>query len=90
MLLPPTLLTFPGIGSVAEDTHEGMAVLEKNLDELRAAEFPAFQAGIEAGADFVMVSHVSAPNVVGDNTPCSLSEEIMTNLPPSCTAFNTP
>lgn len=71
---------FPGIGSVAEDTHEGMAVLEKNLDELRAAEFPAFQAGIEAGADFVMVSHVSAPNVVGDNTPCSLSEEIMTNL----------
>ena len=71
---------FPGIGSVAEDTHDGMAVLEKNLDDLRAAEFPAFQAGIEAGADFVMVSHVSAPNVVGDNTPCSLSEEIITNL----------
>ncbi len=71
---------FPGIGSVAEDSHEGMAILEKNLDELRAAEFPAFQAGIEAGANFVMVSHVSAPNIVGDNTPCSLSEEVVTNL----------
>ena len=71
---------FPGIGAVAEDTHDGMAVLEKSLDELRAAEFPAFQAGIEAGADFIMVGNVSAPNVVGDNTPCSLSEEIITNL----------
>ncbi len=71
---------FPGIGSVGEDTHEGMAVLEKNLEELRASEFPAFQAGIEAGADFIMISHVSAPNVVGDNTPCSLSEEVVTSL----------
>ncbi len=71
---------FPGIGSVAGDTHDGMAVLEKNLDELRAAEFQAFRAGIEAGAHFIMVSHVSVPNVVGDNTPCSLSEEMITNL----------
>ncbi len=71
---------FPGIGSVAGDTHDGMAVLEKNLDELRAAEFQAFRAGIEAGAHFVMVSHISVPNVVGDNTPSSLSEEMITNL----------
>ena len=71
---------FPGIGSVSDDTHEGMAVLEKSLDDLRASEFVAFQAGIEAGADFIMVSHVSAPNVVGDNTPCSMSEEVITNL----------
>ena len=27
-----------------------------------------------------MVSHVSAPNVVGDNTPCSLSEMVITNM----------
>lgn len=71
---------FPGIGSVAEDTHDGMAVLEKTTDELRASEFVAFKSGIDAGAHFVMISHASAPNVVGDNTPCSLSEEVITNL----------
>ena len=71
---------FPGIGSVAEDTHDGMATLEKTTDELRTSEFVAFKAGIDAGAHFVMVGHVVAPNVVGDNTPCSLSEEVITNL----------
>ncbi len=71
---------FPGIGSVKEDTHDGMAVLEKTTDELRASEFVAFKTGIDAGAHFVMMSHASAPNVVGDNTPCSLSEEVITNL----------
>lgn len=71
---------FPGIGSVTEDTHDGMAMLEKTKDELRVSEFVAFKAGIDAGAHFVMVSHASAPNVVGDNTPCSLSQEVITNL----------
>ena len=71
---------FPGIGSVSADTHDGKAVLEKSLDELRASEFVAFRTGIEAGADFVMVGHVSAPNIVGDDTPCSMSGEVITNL----------
>lgn len=71
---------FPGIGSVTADTHDGMAVLEKSADDLRASEFVAFKTGIDAGAHFVMVSHVSAPNVVGDNTPCSLSEMVITNM----------
>lgn len=71
---------FPGIGAATEDTHEGMAVIEKSADELKASEFVSFQAGIEAGAHFVMVGHASLPNVVGDNTPCSLSEEVVTNM----------
>lgn len=71
---------FPGIGAAAEDTHEGMAVLEKSADDLRGAEWIPFQSGIDAGVHFVMAGHVSLPNVVGDNTPCSLSEEVITNL----------
>ena len=39
-----------------------------------------FQAGMDAGVHMVMVSHVSAPNLSGDNTPCSLSGEVITNL----------
>lgn len=71
---------FPGIGSVTEDTHDGMATLEKGTEELRTCEFVAFKAGIDAGVHLVMVGHAAAPNVTGDNTPCSMSEEVITNL----------
>ncbi len=68
---------FPGLGDAAEDTHDGMAVTERTLEEFQTVEFPAFKAGIDAGADFVMVSHVSAPALAGDNTPASLSKEVI-------------
>lgn len=71
---------FPGLGDTAEDTHEGMASTEKSLEDFGAVDFPVYQAGIEAGADFVMVSHLSVPNVTGDNTPASLSEKMITEV----------
>lgn len=71
---------FPGIGSASEDTHEGTVIIEKSADELKASDFVPFRSGIDAGARFVMVGHASLPNVIGDNTPCSLSEEVITNM----------
>lgn len=71
---------FPGLGDTTEDTHDGMAVSEKTLDEFTAQDFPVYQAGIAAGVKFIMVSHLSTPNVVGDNTPASLSSVIITDL----------
>lgn len=68
---------FPGLGDTTEDTHNGMAVTERTLEEFQATEFPVFKAGIDAGADFVMVSHVSAPALTGDNTPASLSGAVI-------------
>ncbi len=68
---------FPGLGGAVEDTHDGMAVTERSLEEFQSVEFPAFKAGIDAGADFVMVSHVSAPALAGDNTPASLSKDVV-------------
>lgn len=71
---------FPGLGDTTEDTHDGMATTERTLDDMRGSEFLSFQAGIDAGVDFVMVSHVSAPNVLGDNMPCSLSNQMITDV----------
>lgn len=71
---------FPGLGDTTEDTHEGMANTKKSLDDFNAVDFPVYQAGIEAGTDFVMVSHLSAHNVTGDNTPASLSEKMITEI----------
>ncbi len=71
---------FPGLGDTTEDTHEGMAVTDKTLEDFAAVDFPVYQAGISAGADFVMVGHLSAPNVTGDNTPASLSGKMITEI----------
>lgn len=71
---------FPGHGSTEADSHLGTSVTDRTLDELREAELLPFRAGIEAGAGMIMVSHMSAPAVTGDNTPCDLSPVIVTDL----------
>lgn len=71
---------FPGHGSTEGDTHDGYAYTNKTLDEMRQCELIPFEEGIKAGCDFVMVGHISAPNVTGDNTPSSMSKTIITDL----------
>ncbi len=71
---------FPGHGSTSADSHSGLSVSSRTSDELRQAELLPFSAGIDAGSAFVMISHMSLPNVVGDNTPCDLSYTIVTEL----------
>ena len=71
---------FPGLGSTLEDTHDGMSVSEKTLEDFGTTDFLTFQAGIDAGAEFVMVSHLSVPNITGDNTPSSISEKMITEV----------
>lgn len=71
---------FPGIGSSKDDTHIGMAISDRTAEQFRAEEFAVFKAGIEAGADFVMVSHLAAPALTGDNTPCCMSEAVVTGI----------
>ncbi|MCM1044157.1 MAG: hypothetical protein NC417_01480 [Candidatus Gastranaerophilales bacterium] len=71
---------FPGIGSSTADTHNGMATTDRTQEEFRAEEFTVFQAGIDAGAKMVMVGHMAAPELTGDNTPCSLSDVVVTDI----------
>jgi beta-N-acetylhexosaminidase len=58
-----TLKHFPGHGSVPEDTHFDAAVDDRSLDEMRANDLVPFVAGIAAGADAVMMAHVTYPQV---------------------------
>ena len=59
--MPATLKHFPGHGSVLEDTHFDAAVDDRTLDAMRALDLVPFVAGIEAGADAVMMAHVVYP-----------------------------
>ena len=71
---------FPGLGSAEGDTHEGRAEITKTLDEMRASDFVPFQQGIEAGADFVMVSHAVAVSLDEEAVPSSLSKKVITDI----------
>lgn len=71
---------FPGHGSTVEDTHESAARMDKTLEELEGKDLLPFQAGIEAGADFVMVGHLSAPAAAGEDVPAVFSETLVTGV----------
>lgn len=75
-----TLKHFPGLGGVSADTHDGAASTNATLEQLKEKDFLPFQAGIDAGAPLVMVSHLSAPSVTGDDRPASLSTSIIDGL----------
>ena len=58
-----TLKHFPGHGTVREDTHVDTAVDPRPLHEIEAHDLLPFRAGIDAGADAVMMAHVIYPQV---------------------------
>lgn len=73
-----TLKHFPGIGSSNGDTHDGSVFLERTFEEMKENEFVPFKAGIEAGADFIMVSHVIVDGADETPLPADLSHNVVT------------
>ena len=69
---------FPGHGSTKTDSHDGAATVDKTLPQLRQEDLKPFMSGITAGADMVMVGHLTVPTM--DDAPASLSHKIVTNL----------
>ena len=58
----------------------GFPLINSSLDELKKKEFLPYINAIEQGLDFVIVGHVSVPNVIGDDTPSSLSEKMISEV----------
>ena len=73
---------FPGYGSATVDDHNGTSIVEKTLDELESCDLVPFQSIIaqEGSVPFVMVTHLSYPNVTGSDTPADLSSAIVTDI----------
>ena len=68
-----TLKHFPGYGDNG-DSHTAIIQDNRSLDELRQADFLPFQAGIDAGADSILVSHNILTKI--DTVPSSISPKI--------------
>ena len=75
-----SLKHFPGQGSSQGDTHIESVNIDSSITGLRKNDFVPFEAGIEAGADFVMVSHISVSKVTETAQPASMSKLIMETI----------
>ena len=72
---------FPGIGSTTQSTKNGMASTDRSAEDFRANEFAVFQSCIDSGeTKMITVSNMAAPSLTGDNTPCSLSGAVVTDI----------
>lgn len=72
--LGTVLKHFPGYGDNG-DTHYSSATDSRLYSELQNNDFLPFQAGIKAGADSILVSHVTVNSIDSEN-PASLSEPV--------------
>ena len=64
---------FPGYGNNV-DTHTGVAIDNRTLDEFRNNDFVPFIQGINDGAEAILVSHNIIENI--ENVPASLSKNV--------------
>lgn len=69
-----TLKHFPGYGS-NEDTHTGTSVDERSYEDIIGNDLPPFEAGIDAGAEAVLVSH-NIVNSIDNVNSASLSASV--------------
>ncbi len=71
---------YPGHGDTSSDTHVGSALTDKTWSQLKNCELIPFAAGIQAGADMVMVAHILAPNADDSGLPASMSQTLLSRL----------
>ena len=75
----PVIKHFPGHGDTEVDSHIGLPVVEKSIDQLYDFEFVPFKKSIESGADAVMVSHILMKQI-DDKNPATLSYNLITGI----------
>lgn len=76
--ITPVFKHFPGHGDTAEDSHAGLAVTYKTMEEMAVCEWLPF---LEAGSmDCIMAAHVAAPEITGGMTPATMSYRMVTEI----------
>lgn len=82
---------FPGHGDTATDSHYGLPMVDKSLEELRMNELIPFETVIDRGVDMVMTAHILYPQLETgteysvktgkqESLPATMSPNIITEL----------
>lgn len=70
---------FPGHGDTSVDSHYGLPIVTKTLDELNNMEFAPFKEAIKQGIPAIMVTHIILDSV--DNEyPSSMSDKVVNGI----------
>jgi beta-N-acetylhexosaminidase len=69
---------FPGHGDTSVDSHTGLPVVTKSVDQLMGFEFVPFKVAIDGGVDMIMTAHIVLEAV--DDAPSTLSRAVVTGL----------
>lgn len=82
---------FPGHGDVATDSHYGLPIVDKTVEEIKNNELKPYTVAINEGIEMIMTAHILYPAL--DNTtlhsdltnqeeqlPATLSKKIITDL----------
>ncbi len=74
----PVIKHFPGHGDTSMDSHIGLPLVEKNLDDLETLELVPFIDGIKEGVQGLMVAHILYRNL--DSLPATMSKVIINDI----------
>lgn len=73
---------FPGHGDTATDSHLGIPVIDRSLEELKQVELVpfihAFNAKGQSRPESVMIAHMALPQIT--EKPASISKQVVTDL----------
>ncbi|ORY00864.1 glycoside hydrolase [Basidiobolus meristosporus CBS 931.73] len=84
--IPTSIKHFPGHGDTATDSHLGLPVIAKSLEDLEKLELIPFQQAISsANPASVMIAHISLPAIIaksksGSDLPASIAREVSHDL----------
>lgn len=75
-----SLKHFPGHGDTSVDSHIGLPIIEKTLEDLEQLELQPFKAAIEQGAQAIMSAHILFPQIEKSGVPGTMSYTIITEI----------
>lgn len=75
----PVIKHFPGHGDTTVDSHLGLPIINKSLEDLEKLELVPFKQSIQGGAEAVMSAHIVYPKI-DPNFPATLSKTILTDV----------
>lgn len=70
---------FPGHGDTSIDSHIGLPVINKSLEEMESLELVPFKRAIAEGVDAIMVAHILFTQL-DEKNPATLSYKVITEL----------
>lgn len=71
---------FPGHGDTETDSHLDLPIIDKSYEVLLSNELVPFKEAINDGVSMIMIGHIALPKITGDNTPATLSRDIVTGI----------